>query len=634
MPPAEGPHRVRGAGDPVGATHVRGTTGHAAPRMLEAMDDGVRSTHPDRPAFESVHPGRDVQRVGTARQLGEPVELVHGAPWGVIGTLGESQCYLGVRAKVDVVQRAVSERIRNDGLDVRLVAPAFTLGVSDGQLNGTARMRYSLIGREMVREATELHLAASALEGTIAIVACDKPPVGTLAALLEHNRPAVVCPDGSITPGIDPETGERLDLVGAYQCAGAAPEVRTRVALHGCPGVGSCGGMYTYNTMQVFVAVAGMTPLHMVAPGSSDPVRTTTFPDELAAVLARVWADGIRPRDIVTPASLRNALIAVLAMGGSTNVVLHSVELARAAGLDLWADVISRAELAVRGRRVPVLTNLRPYGTWSMIDVERVGGVAVIVRQLLDQGWLDESALTCTAESLGDQVARLDPPPPDGTVVAPIGRPYRATGGLRLLSGNLAPDGAAVLKLVGVERGLDAEGRFVGRARVFDSEAALLELLQASDHDLADGDMVVIRYEGPRGAPGMPEMLDPTSRITALCRERDITVGLMTDARFSGGSVGLVIGHVGPEAALGGPIALVENGDTIVVDVDNHQLDCVELDDANIAEARRQRWEAAAEAGGGVHPLVRPVDTSLLARMRRTARPAVDGAGMGVGPSD
>lgn len=599
--------------------------------MLGVMDDDTPAAHRDRPGFESVHPGRDVQRVGTARQLGEPVALVHGAPWGVIGTLGESQCYLGVRAKVDAVHRAVSQRISDDVLDVRLVAPAFTLGVSDGQLNGTARMRYSLIGREVVRETTELHLAAAALDGVIAIVACDKPPVGTLAALLEHNRPAVVCPDGSIAPGIDPASGERLDLVAAYQHAAAPQALRTRVALHSCPGFGSCGGMYTYNTMQVFAAVVGMTPLHMVAPASADPARTTVFPDELASILARLWAEGIRPRDIVTPTALRNALIVALAMGGSTNVVLHGVELARAAGFDLWADVVSRAELARLGRRVPVLTDLRPYGTWSMIDVDRVGGVAVVVRELLDDGWLDGSALTCTAESLGEQVERLDPPPPDGSIVHAIERPYRAAGGLRLLSGNLAPDGAAVLKLVGVERGLDAAGRFIGRARVFNSEEALLALLRSPDHDLDDGDMVIIRYEGPRGAPGMPEMLDPTSRITALCRERNISVGLMTDARFSGGSVGLVIGHVGPEAALGGPIALIEDGDTVVVDVHNNRLDCAELDDAQVAEERRQRWQAAAAAAGGSHPLVRPVATSLLTRMRRTARPAVEGAGMGAG---
>ena len=590
------------------------------------MDAPVATTDALRTEFAARHPGRDVQRVGTARYLDEPIAAVHGAPWGTIGTLGESQCYLGVRAKVDAVHRALSRRISADGLNVRLVAPAFTLGVSDGQLNGTERMRYSLISREVVKEATELHLAATDLRGAIAIVACDKPPVGTLAALLEHNEPALMCPDGSILPGTDPITGERLDLVEVYQRAAAPADERTRVALHGCPGYGSCGGMFTYNTMQVVAAVAGMTPLHMVSPPSAHPDRVVEFPDELAALLATLASAALRPRDIVTPVAVRNALVVTLAMGGSTNVVLHAAELARAAGFDLWDDVVSRDELADLGRRVPVLTDLRPYGRYSMADVHQAGGLAVVVRELLDNGWIDGSAVTCTNSSLGDQVDRLDPPGPDGSVVHRLDAPFTRAGSLRVLHGNLAPDGAAVLKLAGVERGLDDRGRFVGRARVFDSEAALLAVLADRAESFADGDMVVIRYEGPRGAPGMPEMLDPTSRITALCRRRGSTVGLMTDARFSGGSVGLVIGHVGPEAAVGGPIALVQDGDTIVVDIEADRLDCLELDDQSVVDERRHRWQMAAR--GGAHPAVRPVERSLLRRMRATARPALAGAGM------
>ncbi|MEM8619374.1 MAG: dihydroxy-acid dehydratase [Actinomycetota bacterium] len=595
------------------------------------MDERIATNedrHGLRTEFAARHPGRDAQRVGTARYLEEPIAAVHGAPWGAIGTLGESQCYLGVRAKVDAVHRALSQRIRADGLDVRLVPPAFTLGISDGQLNGTERMRYSLVSREVVREATELHLAATDMRGTIAIVACDKPPVGTLAAVLEHNQPAVMCPDGSILPGTDPVTGDRLDIVDVFQRAAAPIDERTRTALHGCPGHGSCGGMFTYNTMQVVVAVAGMTPLHMVSPPSVHPDRVGEFPDELAALLATLASTSLRPRDIVTPVALRNALVIALAMGGSTNVVLHTAELARAAGFDLWDDVVSRDELVDLGRRVPVLTDLRPYGRYSMADVHQAGGLAVIVRELLDDGWIDGSTTTCTNSSLGDQIDRLDPPAPDGSVVHPVKAPFKRAGGLRVLHGNLAPDGTAVLKLAGVERGLDDRGRFVGRARVFDSEAALLAVLTDRPESFGDGDMVVIRYEGPRGAPGMPEMLDPTSRITALCREREITVGLMTDARFSGGSVGLVIGHVGPEAAVGGPIALLEDGDTIVVDVEASRLDCLELDDQSVADERRHRWQTAA--AGGAHPSVRPVERSLLRRMRATARPALAGGGMAI----
>lgn len=247
--------------------------------------------------------------------------------------------------------------------------------------------------------------------------------------------------------------------------------------------------------------------------------------------------------------------------------------------------------------------------------------------ELLRHDLLDGSALTCTGETLSEQVERLAPPAPDGRVIFPVAEPFKPTGGLRLLSGNLAPDGGAVIKLAGVETGV-VDGRFEGRARVFDSEQSLLRALVETPDEFADRDMVVIRYEGPRGAPGMPEMLDPTSRITALCRRKGISIALMTDARFSGGSVGLVIGHVGPEAALGGPIALVEDGDTITVDLNTDTLECAELADPGVRQARLETWRQAAESNGGVHPLVRPVTSRLLRRMRALAASAIDGGGM------
>src|SRR5438270_7600083 len=268
--------------------------------------------------FESANPGRDVQRVGTAHFLGEDVAKIHGPVWGVTGSLGDSQCYLGVMGKVAAIEKALSERIRRDELGVRLIAPVYTIGVSDGQLNGTARMRYSLVGRELVNENIDLHLNSSGMAGLIAVVACDKPPVGTLAAVLEHNEPAVLLSDGSIKPGVDPQTGERIDLVTAFQVAGDPdPARRTQMALHACPGQGSCGGMFTYNTMQTFIGVLGMQPLHMVAPASDDPRRTTEFPGQLVDCLIAMTEAGIRPRDIVTPAALRNAITVVMAMGGS-----------------------------------------------------------------------------------------------------------------------------------------------------------------------------------------------------------------------------------------------------------------------------------------------------------------------------
>ncbi len=582
--------------------------------------------------FQSSNPGRDVQRVGTARFLGEDVAKIHDPVWGVTGSLGDSQCYLGVLGKVAAIQTALSKRVRDDDLAVRLIAPAYTIGVSDGQLNGTPSMRFSLIGRELVNENIDLHLNANSIAGLISVVACDKPPVGTLAAILEHNAPAVLLSDGSIKPGTDPDSGERIDLVTGFQYAGDPDAgTRSRIALHACPGQGSCGGMFTYNTMQTFIAVLGMEPLQMVAPPSDDARRLGEFPEQLIDCIIAMTEAGLTPRDIVTPKSLRNAITVAIAMGGSTNVVLHSVEIARAAGYDLWEDVLSQSEFNDLSRRLPVLVNMRPFGFYSMVDVDAKGGLQVIVKELLDAGLLDGDTPTCTGETLAEQVRRLDPPAPDGDVIHPVAKPFKNTGGLRLLSGNLAPEGGAVLKIAGVEGGLE-DGVFRGRARVFNGERALIDALEQDPDSFADHDMVVIRYEGPRGAPGMPELLDPTSRITALCRRRNITIALMTDARFSGGSVGLVIGHVAPEACLGGPIALIEDGDTIVVDINTDGMGCTELDDPAEYARRLEAWQAAADANGGIHPDVTPVSSRVLTRMRSSARPALRGAGMATGP--
>ena len=240
----------------------------------------------------SINPGRDVQRVGTAAFLGEDVGKIHDPVWAVIGNLGDSQCYLGVPQKVQAVQATLSRRIAEDALAIRLIPPAFTLGVSDGQLNGTPQMRFSLVGRELVHDVADVHLAANSVAGVVAVVACDKPPVGTVAAVLENNTPAVIVSDGPIRPGIDPETGGRIDLVSAFQMADQDAEIRARYALHACPGQGSCGGMFTYNTMQTFIAVLGLEPLHMVSPASDDPRRLTEFPDQTVDCLLAMTDEG------------------------------------------------------------------------------------------------------------------------------------------------------------------------------------------------------------------------------------------------------------------------------------------------------------------------------------------------------
>ena len=578
--------------------------------------------------FISDNPGRDAQKVGTATFIGQDPMSIHGNVWAVIGNQGDSQCYLGVTEKVAAIQEAAGKRISEEKLGLRLIPQYFAGGISDGQLNGTDEMRFSLIGREVAHDTICLHLSGSKVKGAIAVVACDKPPVGTVAAFLEHNEPAIVMSDGSIRPGIDPKTDERIDIVTGFQIAGEPDqEMKNRVAMHACPGCGSCGGMFTYNTMQTFFAVVGMEPLHMVSPASQDPRRIKEFPEELVSYLLTMTQKGIRPRDIVTKASLKNAITVAVAMGGSTNVTLHAPEIARATGFDFWREVITQKEFNELSRSLPVLVNLRPFGVYSMVDVEDKGGIQVIVKELLEAGYLDGDCITCTGETLAEQVKRLDPLASDGDVIHSVKKPFKPTGGLRMLHGNLAPNGGAVIKVAGVEGGIE-KGMFVGKARVFNSERELLHALTHTPDVFQDKDMVVIRYEGTRGAPGMPEMLDPTSRITTICREKDITIALMTDARFSGGSVGLVIGHIGPEAYLGGPIALVEDGDTIVIDLNNDRMDCKEMEDKTVLNKRLKAWQQAAKENGGEHPLVQKVENRLLKRMRATAKPALQGGGM------
>ncbi|MCA9325402.1 dihydroxy-acid dehydratase [Candidatus Saccharibacteria bacterium] len=578
--------------------------------------------------FTEDNPGRLCQAVGTANALGQDPTKVEDGVWTVVGNEGDSQCYVGVESKVQAIMGAMSDRVNTANLPVRLIAANVAGGVSDGQLNGTDRMRFSLTGREVTQDGVNIHISGSDAKGIIAVVACDKPPVGTLAALLEHNQPAIIMSDGSIRPGTDPETGERIDIVSCFQAAGDPDAAyRTRLAMNACPGYGSCGGMFTYNTMQSFIAAIGMEPIHMVSPASEDSRRTESFPGELVDFLENAVNMNIRPRDIVTPAALRNGMVVAMAMGGSTNVVLHAPEIARAAGYSFWDEVMSQEEFNELSRKLPVLVNARPFGAYSMVDIDEKGGVQVIMKELLDHGYLDGSCMTCTGETLAEQIRELEPVAPDGDVIRSIESPFKETGGLRLLKGNIAPQGGAVIKLAGVEGGVE-NNQFVGQARVFNSEADLLEALSNDADGFNDKDMVVIRYEGPRGAPGMPEMLDPTSRISAICRRRGITVALMTDARFSGGSVGLVIGHVSPEASQGGPIALIEDGDTIRVNLDTDSINCDELANPAVFTERSDRWEFERSANDGIHPNVRYVGNRLLRRMRGYAATALEGAGI------
>ena len=579
-----------------------------------------------------TNPGRNAQTVGIAKELGTDIDLIHEPSVGVIGNKGDSQCYLGVQHKVETIHESLRQRIGTESgkLSMRLVQPEYTVATSDGMRNGTKEMRYSLIGREVTHDSVCEHLSASGLEGTIAVVACDKPPVGTVSAILEHNRPAIIMLDGPIRPGTDSVTNERIDIISGFQVAGSDDEeMKKRIACESCPGFGSCGGMFTYNTMQTFIGVMGLEPLHMIAPPSDDKRRLDQFPSELVNYLQAMIESQVTPRDIVNRDSIRNAMIVAMAIGGSTNVLLHGPEIARAAGFRNFSeDIMSPEEFNHLSQHVvPVLIDARPFGSYSMVDIDEKGGVQVIVKELLNAGLLNGDTLTCTGETLSEQIDRLNPPAPDGTVIYTVEKPYKPTGGLRVLGGNLSPEFSSVLKLAGVEGGLE-NNKFVGKARVFDGEEGLLYSLENEPDVFQDNDMIIVRYEGPSGAPGMPEMLDSTSRITTLCRENNIVVGLMTDGRFSGGSVGLVIGHVGPEAALGGEIAFIENGDEIIIDLDINEINCTELKNADTLESRKTKWKKIVDENGGMHPSVGNADTRLLNRMRRSAVSAIYGAGM------
>ena len=578
------------------------------------------------------NPGRNCQTFGIARILDTDLDLIHEPSIGVVGNKGDSQCYLGVEQKVKTIHEKLRLRIGQNPNDIRmrLVQPEYTVATSDGIRNGTKEMRYSLIGREVTNDTLCEHLSASGLEGTIAVVACDKPPVGTLSAILEHNRPAIIMSDGPIRAGIDSVTNEPLDIISSYQIGGSEDEeLKRRIACESCPGYGSCAGMFTYNTMQTFIGVVGMQPLHMVSPASEDKRRVDVFPDELITYLDNMVKNDIKPRDLVTRDSIRNAIIVAMSIGGSTNVMLHAPELARAAGYKNFnEDIMSADEFNHLSKNVvPVLVDARPFGRYSMVDIDKEGGIQVFIKDLLDSGLLNGDTLTCTGETLEDQIRRLSPNNPDGKVIYSVKSPYKDTGGLRLLGGNLSPEYSSILKLAGVEGGLE-NNIFKGNARVFDGEQSLLYTLENEPDKILNNDMIVVRYEGPVGGPGMPEMLDSTSRITTLCREKNIIVGLMTDGRFSGGSVGLVIGHVGPEAAIGGPIALIENGDEIIVDLNKNEINCTQLTDTQTFKDRKEAWEQVTKDNGGNHPFIGDADTRLLNRMRSSAVSAIYGAGM------
>ncbi|MCB9508466.1 MAG: dihydroxy-acid dehydratase [Myxococcales bacterium] len=496
----------------------------------------------------------------------------------------------------------LADAVREGVQEADLVGMRFnTVGVSDGISMGTDGMSFSLPSRDLIADSFETIMSAQWYDALIALPGCDKNMPGCIMAMGRLDRPALMVYGGTIRPGC--HDGRPLDIVSAFQAYGQAisgqitETERRAIIRNACPGPGACGGMYTANTMAAAIEALGMSLPYSASTPATDPRKREECRRAGAAIRKLLELD-LRPSEIMTAAAFRNAIVVVGVLGGSTNAVLHLIAMARSVGVDLTLD-----GFAAVAHSVPLLADLKPSGRYLMEDVDRVGGIPAVMRSLLDAGMLDGSCMTVTGKTIAENLAEVAPLGADQDVVRPVARPLKPVGHIRILKGNLAPDGA-VGKLTGKQGTV-----FRGPARVFDSEEAMLAALEASA--IQRGDVVVIRYEGPKGGPGMPEMLTPTSAIVGAGLADD--VALMTDGRFSGGSHGFIVGHVCPEAAVGGPIALIRDGDIIVLDGDRDAVE-VELDEAEI-DARRAAWVAPPPAA----------TSGVLAKYIRLVRSAAEG---------
>nr|WP_290670493.1 dihydroxy-acid dehydratase [Ardenticatena sp.] len=452
-----------------------------------------------------------------------------------------------------------------------------TITVSDGISMGTEGMKYSLVSREVIADAIETVCNAQAMDGLLATGGCDKNMPGAMIAIARLNIPAIFVYGGTIKPGH--YDGQDLTIVSAFEAVGEYSagrideETLREIERHACPGAGACGGMYTANTMSSAIEAMGMSLPYSstMAAEDEEKVRNT---EESAYVLMDAIRANRRPREIMTRKAFENAIAVVMAVGGSTNAVLHLLAIAHAADVPLSLDDFE----AIR-KRVPVLCDLKPSGRYVTVDFHRAGGVPQVMKMLLNHGVLHGDALTITGQTIAEVLADVpDDPPPGQDVIRPWDNPLYDEGHLVVLRGNLAPEGA-IAKVTGVKT-----RRITGPARVFESEETCLQAIL--DGKIQPGDVVIIRYEGPKGGPGMREMLAPTSAIIGA--GLGDSVGLITDGRFSGGTYGMVVGHVAPEAAVGGPIALLREGDIVTIDADQNLLE-VHLSDEELAR-RRAEW--------------------------------------------
>ncbi|MBK8931994.1 MAG: dihydroxy-acid dehydratase [Chloroflexi bacterium] len=452
-----------------------------------------------------------------------------------------------------------------------------TIGVSDGISMGTDGMSFSLQSREIIADSIETLMAAQWYDGLIALPGCDKNMPGCIMAMSRLDRPAIMVYGGTIRAGCTAQY-DKLDIVSAFQSYGEyiagkiTEEERQAIVRHSCPGPGACGGMYTANTMASAIEALGMSLPY----SASYPAESPDKLDECAragAAMRRLLERDIKPSDIMTREAFENAMVVVMALGGSTNAVLHLIAMAKTGGVDLTID-----DFQTVSDRVPFLADLKPSGRFVMEDLHQVGGTPAVMKYLLENGYLNGECLTVTGKTVAENLADMPNLAVGQEIIQPLAKPIKETGHIQILRGNLAPEGS-VAKITGKE-GLV----FSGTARVYDSEEEMLTGLEAGE--IVKGDVIVIRYEGPKGGPGMPEMLTPTSAIMGAGLGKD--VALMTDGRFSGGSHGFIVGHICPEAQEGGPIALVRTGDKITIDAQKRAID-VDLSDAELAQ-RRAAW--------------------------------------------
>ncbi|MBI4209905.1 MAG: dihydroxy-acid dehydratase [Candidatus Diapherotrites archaeon] len=453
-----------------------------------------------------------------------------------------------------------------------------TITVSDGISMGTEGMKYSLVSREVIADSIEVVSNAQAFDGVVAIGGCDKNMPGCLMAMARLNVPAVFVYGGTILPGS--YKGRDIDIVSIFEAVGqySAGKISKGqfhgIECHACPGAGSCGGMYTANTMATAIEALGMSlPGSASNPAESEDKRADVRAAGVAVL--NLLRQGIRPRDIMTKEAFENAIAAVMALGGSTNAVLHLIAIARTAGVGLSLDDFDRV-----GKRVPLLADLKPSGKYVMADLDRVGGSAAVLRLLFEAGFLHGECMTVTGMTMAENLKGAPRLAAHQDIIADLKDPLRKSGHLVILRGNLAPEGS-VAKVSGLKR-----ASITGPARVFESEEACLDAILSKR--IKVGDVLVIRYEGPRGGPGMREMLAPTSALMGAGFHD--SVGLVTDGRFSGGTHGLVVGHVCPEAQAGGPIAVVRDGDMITIDAEK-QVIRLEASDAEIS-SRLEAWKA------------------------------------------